>query len=82
MTKRFIVYGHTTVTVSTVVEVEIDDDEEIDKDEIFDLAQREFGGIKAYAGNCGIDKIIGVDGDYESIEADEDVEFDDFCEEN
>lgn len=82
MTKRFIVYGHTTVTVSTVVEVEIDDDEEIDKDEIFDLAQREFGGIKSYAGNGGIDKIIGVDGDFESIEADEDVEFDDFCEEN
>lgn len=35
----------------------------------------------AFAGNGGIDKLIGVDGDYETIDTDEEVEFDDFTEE-
>lgn len=74
--KRYRVFGHTTVTVSTVIEVP--DDEDLDEDEIYERASNEFDGIGSFAGNGGIDKIIGVNGYSDSISADEEVEFDDF----
>lgn len=78
--KKYRVFGHTTVTVSTVIE--IPDDEELDAEEIYERASDEFAGIGAFAGNGGCDKIIGVHGGADSISADEEVEFDDFvCEE-
>lgn len=45
------------------------------------MEYRVFGGICSYCGNGGIDKLIGVDGEYDTIEADESVEFDDAAEE-
>ncbi len=77
--KKYRVFGHTTVTVSTVIE--IPDDVELDEDEIYERARNEFDGISAFAGNGGTDKIIGVDGREDSISADEEVEFDDFMRE-
>lgn len=74
--KKYRVYGHATVTVSTVIEVP--DEEELTAEEIYERAEDTFSGIGAFAGNGGCDKIIGVSGWNESISADEDVEFDDF----
>ena len=81
MKKRFRVSGHATVTVTTVVEIDVDDDEELAESDIYDAAWNEFGGIQSYAGNGGIDKIIGVSGWDDTIDADDEVEFDDFWEE-
>lgn len=76
--KRYRVTGHTTVTVSTVIEVSDEEAEELDEAEIYERAAAEFDGIGAFAGNGGIDKIIGVYGSHDTIDADEEVEFDDF----
>lgn len=73
---KITVLGHTTVTVSTVIEVP--DGPLPSEDEIFEMAKKTFGGIQACAGNGGLDKLIGVYGDNETIAADEGVEFDDF----
>ena len=67
---EYRVYGHTTVTVSTLVEAN-------SEEEAIEKANQEFGGILSYCGNGGTDKLIGVDGEYDTIEADESVEFDD-----
>lgn len=77
--KKYGVFGHTTVTVSTVIEVP--DDEELDEQEIYERASDSFAGIGAFLGNGGTDKIIGVHGSADSIAADEPVEFDDFARE-
>ena len=71
---KYRVYGHTTVTVSTLVEAD-------SEEEAIEKANCEFGGIMSYAGNGGMDKLIGVDGEYDTIEANESVEFDDAAEE-
>lgn len=76
--KKYRVFGHTTVTVSTVLEVSDEEVEELDEAEIYERAAETFSGIGAFAGNGGCDKIIGVSGWHDSISADEDVEFDDF----
>jgi hypothetical protein len=62
--KRIRVYGDVKICVSTVIEV--DDDANID--DIIEKAYAEFGGIHSYAGNGGMDKLIGVTGD-DTIEA-------------
>ena len=67
---EYRVYGHTTVTVSTLVEAN-------SEEEAIEKANQEFGGIHSYCGNGGTDKLIGVDGEYDTIEADDSVEFDD-----
>lgn len=73
------VFGHATITVSVLIEVE--DGEELTEEEIYERAAEEFGGIMAFAGNGGTDKLIGV-GDYnETISADGEAEFDDYYEE-
>ena len=71
--KKYIVLGHTTVTVA--VEVTANDEEEA-----MGIARKKFGGVTAYAGNGGRDKLIGVDGENESIYSDERVKFDDVME--
>lgn len=73
--KKYRVFGHTTVTVSTVIKVP--DDEELTEEEIYEQAAAEFSGIGAFAGNGGVDKLIGVHGGADTIAADEPVEFDD-----
>lgn len=67
--KRYRVSGQVAVTVTTVVEVE--DDEDLTEEEIIDRASAEFGGVQQLVGNggCG-DKLIGVDGEDDTIEAD------------
>lgn len=39
-----------------------------DEDEAIDLAERLFSGLESYCGNGGIDKLIGVSEDSESVE--------------
>ena len=67
---KYRVYEHTTVTV--VVEVSADSEENA-KEAALD--QRDF--LTSYCGNGGTDKLIGVDGDDESVSADEEIEYDD-----
>lgn len=76
--KKYRVFGHTTVAVSTVIKVP--DDEELTEEEIYERASDTFGGISPFAGNGGFDKVIGVSGS-DSISADEEVEFDNFTSE-
>ena len=76
--KRLRVFGHATVTVSTVIEVK--DDESLTEEEIYDRARENFGGIMSFVGNGGTDKLIGVSEYEETIAADEEPEFDDYTE--
>ena len=75
MKHKYRVLGHVDVVVSTVIE----SDQELDEDEIFDKATREFGGISQLVGNggCG-DKLIGVNGPDDTIMVDESPTFDDY----
>ena len=77
--KRLRVFGHATVTVSTVIEVK--DDESRTEEEIYDRARENFGGVMSFVGNGGIDKLIGVSEYEETIAADEEPEFDDYMKE-
>lgn len=77
--KKLRVFGHATVTVSTIIEVK--DGEELNEEEIYDRARENFGGIMAFAGNGGTDKLIGVSDYDDTISADEEPEFDDYTEE-
>ncbi len=72
--KKYKVTGQLIVTVSTVVEVE--DDEDLTEEEICERASNEFTGVQQLVGNggCG-DKMIGVDGKDDTIEADSWPEF-------
>lgn len=74
--KKITVLGHTPVTVS--VTIEVPDNAVLTESEIYAKAVKKFGGIRSYLGNGGNDKLIGVEGDGESISADESVTFDDF----
>ncbi len=68
---KYIVLGHSEVTVS--IEVNAASGEEAIK-----KATKKFGGIHEFAGNGGLDKLIGVNGETETIAADCPVEFDDW----
>ncbi len=68
------VIGNIQVSVGIIVEAE-------NEDEAIQNAYEEFGGVNGYCGNGGTDKLIGVDGDTEWIEADGIVEFNDVEEE-
>ena len=67
---KYIVLGNTSVTVSIAVEAG-------SEDEAYEEARKRFKGIHAYLGNGGHGKLIGVEGDTETIAADEPVTFDD-----
>lgn len=67
---KYIVLGNTRVTVS--VEVEANSEQEA-----YAKAKKKFKGIKEYMGNGGDMKLIGVEGENETIAADEPVVFDD-----
>ena len=66
---KYTVFGHTEVTVS--IQVEADDEAEA-----MEKAMKKFKGIREYAGNGGVGKLIGVEGSTETISADAPVEFD------
>ena len=74
--KKYRVFGHATVTVSMIVSTP--DGRELTEEEIYKRAKKHFKGIKSYMGNGGDDKLIGVDGETETIMADEAPIFDDF----
>jgi len=65
---KFTVYGMIGVSVSVEVEAE-------DEDDALDKADEEFGGVTSFAGNGGHNKLIGVSGTHESIEAGEGIEW-------
>lgn len=72
--KKLRVFGHTTVTVSTVVTVP-DNASEAD---IYKAAAKKFSGINSYLGNGGDDKLLGVSGEDDTMLHDEPVVFDDY----
>ena len=75
-TKYIRVLGHAEVTVS--VRIKVRDDETLSEQDIYARAGKKFGGI---VGNGGMDKLIGVEGEGETISADEAPVFDDYMEE-
>ena len=78
-TKYIRVLGHAEVTVS--VRIKVIDDETLSEQDIYARAGKKFGGIMAFVGNGGMDKLIGVEGEGETISADEAPVFDDYMEE-
>lgn len=60
---KYTVFGNAEVTVSIVVEAE-------NEERAYIIARQKFGGIHSFSGNGGTDKLIGVDGEYESIATD------------
>lgn len=75
--KKYIVYGHTVVNVTKEVWAN-------NESEAYDKARDELSSLIAYCGNGGYDKLIGVDGSDESVDAVDDIEYDDikFVEDN
>lgn len=71
--KNYDVHGTVPVVVHITVEAE-------SEEEAIQKAYEEFGGVNAYCGNGGIDKLIGVDGYNESIMVEGNIEFDDCTE--
>lgn len=78
--KRYRVHGHTEIEVTTIIEVE--DDEELDEENICARAAEQFEGIQNYAGMGDFYHLIGVSGEEDTIDAPNSVEFDDFEEED
>lgn len=68
--KKFRVYGVTQVVVTKEVWAN-------NEDEAKEKAYQRLSSLTAYGGNGGWDKLVGVSGHDESVEADEDVEYND-----
>ena len=66
------VYGIVSIGVSIVIDTNTDD-----RDVVYDEASDQFGGMHNFAGNGGCDKLVGVYGSDESIEAGDEVEWND-----
>ena len=64
--RRYIVYGRTTVIITTEVEAE-------SEEEAYEIADGQRCGLDVYVGNGGTDKLVGVDGENESVSADEEI---------
>lgn len=68
--KKYRVIGTTTVTVTKEVWA-------ANEEEACEKAYYQLDSLTAYCGNGGIDKLIGVDGDDESVDADGMIEYND-----
>lgn len=68
--KKYRVYGMVTVNVTKEVWAN-------SEDEAREKAYDQLPSLTAYCGNGGYDKLVGVDGDDETIETFEDIEYDD-----
>lgn len=79
--KRYRVFGVVPVVVSCVVDLTSSTVPKITEESLFSLAAKQFGGIKAYLGNGGEDKLIGVEKAEETIAANDRPNFDDYMEE-
>jgi len=66
---KYKVFGHTVVNV--VVEVEAENE-----GKAYKIAEDELCGLIAFCGNGGTDKLVGVDGENQSVSADEGIEYD------
>ena len=67
---KYRVYGTTVVTVCKEVWAN-------NEEEAFDKASNQLDSLTAYCGNFGYDKLVGVDGDGESVDADGYIEWND-----
>lgn len=67
---RYRVYGHTSVTVTIEVTAE-------NEEQAYEEAANLRIDLDAYVGNGGTDKLIGVDGEDEAVNADNEIEYDD-----
>jgi hypothetical protein len=65
---RYKVYGSTVVNV--VTEVTADSPEEA-----LETALSELNGLIQYVGNGGADKLVGVDGEHDSVSADDEIQW-------
>ena len=70
MKRKYRVKGR--VSVDVTIEVEADSAEEA-----LEVANDELCGLNQYVGNGGMDKLIGVDGDNESVDAPGEIEWTD-----
>ena len=78
MKRKYRVFGTAEVVVSTVVEM----DESSTPEEKFREAASTFSGIRQYLGNGGSgEKLVGVEGENDTIIAVEHPTFDDYMEE-
>jgi hypothetical protein len=66
--KQYKVTGSTYCIVTVIVEAENEDD-------AIEIADEKFSGITSFCGNGGVDKLIGVSGDDESIYCDGEMEW-------
>lgn len=71
--KKYDVHGTVPVVVHIIVEAE-------SEEQAIKIATKKFKGVHEYLGNGGWDKLIGVEGEHESITVDGNVEFDDCTE--
>lgn len=66
--KKYRVYGTTTVVVRKEVWAN-------SESEAYDKAYKQLLSLTGYCGNGGYDKLVGVDGDDESVSADGEIEY-------
>lgn len=82
MKRQYRVFGDAVVTVSCVVELDEKTSDQLSaaelEQELYKRARSKFEGIRAYLGNGGDSKLIGVEGDKETIAADAPVEWADY----
>lgn len=71
--KKYDVHGTVPVVVHITVEAE-------NGGQAMEIAEKMFRGVKEYTGNGGINKLIGVEENNETITIDGNVEFDDWTE--
>ena len=64
------VFGNTTVVVTVEVSAR-------NEEEAYEKAAEQLSSLRSYAGNGGYDKLVGVSGDKQSVNIDEDIEYDD-----
>ena len=69
--KKYRVTGTTVVTVTKEVWA-------ANEEEAYEKAYNELSELTAYAGNGGIDQIVGIHDDEASISADDDIEYNDY----
>lgn len=78
MKYRYRVVGNMQVVVSTVVESET----ELTEREILDKAYDNWEGLTGFVGNGGFERLVGVNGPYDTIVVDDQsATFDDYWEE-
>ena len=73
--KKYRVFGTMNVVVTTIVVSKVD----LSEEEIYAKAHKKFNGISNFAGNGGIDKLVGVNNVNDTIITDDnEVNFNDY----